>query len=205
MQGKPITTMVHQSIYDDIINGHVTVNDILTESSLAVRFGVSKAPVREALITLCSDNLIRSIPRTGYKVVQIMPEEAAQLSELRLAIESYLLNKSFELLTEDQLEQLDVLHANNLEDERVHKSVQWHWRRNMMFHQLLASFGENDLMVRELERVLGSCARAATQYFLGRRSAGDHEDLHGPLIAALRRKNKSLALQLLERDIAQVL
>lgn len=205
MNGKPVTSMVHQRLYDDIINGVVTVNDILTESSLAERFSVSKAPVREALISLCGDHLLQSIPRTGYKVVQIMPEEAAQLSELRLAIETFLLNKAFPALGLAQVEQLEALHAHNLAEEQVRTTVQDHWRRNMAFHQLLASFGGNELMARELERVLASCARAATQYFLGRRKAADPEDLHGPLIHALRAGDRERAQQLLQKDIAQVL
>ena len=36
---------------------------------------MSKAPVREALVQLCSEKMLKSIPRCGYQVVQITARE----------------------------------------------------------------------------------------------------------------------------------
>ena len=60
--------MVYDTLLDDISSGRFRPNDILTEGSLTERFGVSKAPVREALIELCKDNILQSLPRFGYQV-----------------------------------------------------------------------------------------------------------------------------------------
>ena len=62
---KPLTSMVYERVYSSIINGEITGNDILTESGLVSQFSVSKSPVREALILLCEEGVLKSIPRMG--------------------------------------------------------------------------------------------------------------------------------------------
>ena len=44
---------------------------LLTERELVERFQVSKAPIREALLRLCNEEVLTSIPRCGYVVVRI--------------------------------------------------------------------------------------------------------------------------------------
>lgn len=205
MTGKPITERVYRQLYSDIINGVLTPNDVLSEARLSERFDVSKAPVREALITLCTEGLLQSIPRSGYKIMQILPREAEELIELRWALESFLLDKSFPFIDEDALSRLEKIHLDNLEEERHLQCVQDNWRRNMRFHLMLASFARNRRMEMELARALKDCARASTQYFLGRRSKEAYRDIHGPLIESLRVGRAEQAKTLLKQDVMQLL
>lgn len=205
MTGKPMTERVYRQLYSDIINGVLTPNDILSEARLSERFEVSKAPVREALITLCAEGLLMSIPRSGYKIVQILPREAEELIELRWALESFLLDKSFCLIDEDALARLEKIHLDNLKEERHLQCVQDNWRRNMRFHLMLASFARNRRMELELARALKDCARASTQYFLGRSGKEPYEDIHGPLIESIRQGRAEQAKGLLKQDVMQLL
>ena len=54
---------VYQNIYDDIIAGYYSEEDIITEGSLIEKYQVSKSPVREALIQLCSENVLMLIEK----------------------------------------------------------------------------------------------------------------------------------------------
>lgn len=113
MDGKPMTTKVYENIYSDIINGVITTNDILSEGRLAEKYRVSRAPVREALISLCNEGLLQSIPRTGYKVMHILPREAEEMIELRRVLELHLLNASFDHLTQEDIAALQTVHLDN--------------------------------------------------------------------------------------------
>ena len=64
---KPLTQFVYESLYADVINGVLTPNDILKENALMERFSVSKSTVREALVSLCDDGVLRR-PRLLYPV-----------------------------------------------------------------------------------------------------------------------------------------
>jgi DNA-binding GntR family transcriptional regulator len=64
-KSKPLTAKVYDEVYSDIINGNYGAQDIITESALVQRFEVSKSPVREALLQLCNEDVLRVIPRLG--------------------------------------------------------------------------------------------------------------------------------------------
>lgn len=60
---------IHNKILADITSGHYKQNEIITEASLTAKYHVSKSPVREALIELCKEQILQSLPRLGYQVV----------------------------------------------------------------------------------------------------------------------------------------
>lgn len=204
---KPLTARVYDEVYSDIINGRFGAQDIITESALVQRFGVSKSPVREALLKLCNEDVLRVIPRLGYMVVQITPIEIRELTEFRNVLELYMLEKGFPSLTEDGIEELEALNELNLKDIEVYSSPLDNWQRNMKFHLKLASYAQNMTMYSHLEQVLQRLTRATTQHFGGydqddpvlkeRSSSRCHIDL----VEAFRNKDLATAKGILEADI----
>lgn len=204
---KPLTARVYTETYSAVINGEYTSEDIITESMLIEKFGVSKSPVREALIQLCNEDILRAIPRLGYMVVQITPREIRELAEARLALEMYLLEKSFTLFTEEALEELDELNHSNREEGRIKSTPMDNWQRNMAFHLKLASYAQNNVMYDLLRQVLRKLTRATTQHFSGldsgnplmkERASGSR---HFELVNACKDRDLVYAKRVLEIDI----
>lgn len=202
---KPLTYMVYEQVYADIVNGEINSNDILTECALVERFKVSKSPVREALILLCEEEVLQSIPRIGYKVIQILPDQVESLTEVRYALEPFMLRKTWGSLGSAEIAQLEEHLSLSKEDEKTHMSVQDNWRRNIAFHILLASFAKNDYLQAMLERTLKACARAAMQYYVQVRGIPKGEvDLHDIIMQAIRDRDIEKALATLEEDMRQI-
>lgn len=207
-RSKPLTAKVYEQVYSDIINGKITSDDVITESMLIQQMGVSKSPVREALVALCNENILRSIPRLGYMVVQISREEVRELAEARRSLEVFMLKKSFARLTDEIIDELEAMTLANLKDARIRTSPMDNWQRNMKFHLRLASFAENKIMYNLLENTLRMLTRATTQYFLDipgdsnpltmERSSGSR---HFELIKACRNRDLYSATRILEKDI----
>ena len=63
-----IKERVYNEVYNDIFSGKYEPNEILTENKLVEKYSVSKSPVREALLELCKDQVLQSLPRLGYQV-----------------------------------------------------------------------------------------------------------------------------------------
>jgi len=59
----------------------------LPEPELALRLGMSRTPVREALIRLESEGLIELIPRRGVRVLPIQPQDMAEIYEILTSLE----------------------------------------------------------------------------------------------------------------------
>lgn len=204
---KPLTARVYDEVYSDIINGRYGAQDIITESTLVQRFAVSKSPVREALLKLCNEEVLRVIPRLGYMVVQITPGEVRELAEMRTVLELYMLEKGFPSLTSDGIEELGALNELNLKKMEVNNSPMDNWQRNMEFHLKLVSYAQNVTMYSHLEQVLRRLARATTQHFSGyedddpvlkERSSGRR---HIGLVEAFRNQDLASAKRILVEDI----
>ncbi|MGI6096310.1 MAG: GntR family transcriptional regulator [Lachnospiraceae bacterium] len=201
---KNLKETVYQGIYDNVTNGKYKQNDILTESMLIEEFGVSKSPVREALIELCKDGILKNIPRMGYQVIPVTLQEIIDILELRADIETRGLKKAFPLITEDNLEQLTALIQKQAEkDDQI---VSNNWSKNYEFHMALYSFNGNNYAYKILSQLIRQSARYISQYFLSawgreRESKGRY---HMAIVEALKKGNIQEACDILEKDILVV-
>ncbi|MBR3873928.1 MAG: GntR family transcriptional regulator [Clostridia bacterium] len=203
---KPLTTKVYDYVYSAIINGEINANDLLSEAKLAEQLQVSKAPVREALIRLCEENILQVMPRMGYRAIQIAPAQIAQLVEMRILLEGYMLQKAFPLIDEVRLTQLKNLLYRQRKDKNAPQPVIEKWQDNIDFHIMLAGFCGNEYLLDALRRTMKTCAGAAAQCFLNgysrRKASVEHHDI---IIEQLEAGNLDSALEALRQDIQELL
>src|ERR1700710_1278186 len=69
-------------------------HDLITEGELADAVGVSRTPVREALLRLPAEGLVRLLPKRGGRVMPVTAAEVADLLETRRLIESFAVRKA---------------------------------------------------------------------------------------------------------------
>ena len=68
---------VYTKIFNDLVVERFPLDEFLTEKQFMELYGVSKAPVREALIELCNEGILRSIPRLGYQIIPVTQKDIA--------------------------------------------------------------------------------------------------------------------------------
>jgi DNA-binding GntR family transcriptional regulator len=81
---------VYERIRDDISSGLLQPGDQLVEARLANDLGVSKTPVREALIRLQRDGLVEIEPYRGARVLEPSPDDVRETLELRTLLECHI-------------------------------------------------------------------------------------------------------------------
>jgi len=81
---------VYEQLLDDIVGGELEPGQQLVEARIAEEFGVSKTPVREALIRLQRDGLVEIEPYRGARVLQPAEQDVIEIFELRLCIETHI-------------------------------------------------------------------------------------------------------------------
>ncbi|MEH7081687.1 GntR family transcriptional regulator [Neobacillus drentensis] len=79
-----------------IISGLIESDTILSENKLAADFNVSRSPIREALKTLASENLIR-LERMGAVVIGFTLKEIVEIYDVRLLIETFVYERLVKL------------------------------------------------------------------------------------------------------------
>ena len=65
---EKLSVKIYDTLRNEIISGKINARTFLSESEVAKRFQVSKAPVRDALHLLNSQGYLTSYPRKGYLV-----------------------------------------------------------------------------------------------------------------------------------------
>ena len=76
----------------DILSGAVEPGERLIEEQLTRRFGISRAPVREALRLLAEQGLVEHLPRRGVRVARLSDRDFDELFAVRDALERFALD-----------------------------------------------------------------------------------------------------------------
>ncbi|MCS0496060.1 GntR family transcriptional regulator [Ancylobacter sp. MQZ15Z-1] len=87
MRGEQ-TPRLREALEDDIVVGRLRPGQRLDEVGLAERFGVSRTPIREALIQLSASGLVEMRPRRGAFVTLLGPRELVESFELMAEVEA---------------------------------------------------------------------------------------------------------------------
>ena len=107
MSGKPsLKDEIYAAVLDDIIEGIYKRNEIITEKQLIAKYGVSKSPIRDALIELCKEGVLISHPRYGYEVVRINEREIRDVVDFRILIETGCFRVAAPTFTKEDIEEL---------------------------------------------------------------------------------------------------
>ena len=88
MSGRAsLSRVVGERIRGRILDGSLKPGERLVEDRLSAELGVSRVPVREALRSLSAEGLVTLLPRRGATVVEVTPEDVAELVEVRALLE----------------------------------------------------------------------------------------------------------------------
>ena len=158
---------IYQSIWQGIVNGEYDSNYVFNEKALVAKFNVSKSPVRDALIELCSDGILRSIPRFGYEIVKITNKELQEIIRLRTLIEVDNLSNIVGRVSDDKIQALhDFIAETDAKIASGDLSIQDHWQNNILFHKKLYSLSNNNFGEKLLDRCLKAETIAYSTYLL---------------------------------------
>jgi DNA-binding GntR family transcriptional regulator len=102
--------LAYATLRDWILHGPLRPGEPLRDTDIAKQLGISRTPVREALIRLAQDGLVESARGRGTKVTDLKIEQAPQLFEVGTVLDAYAAEVAATRLEPEDLEQLrDVL------------------------------------------------------------------------------------------------
>ena len=85
---KSLTEIAVAELRMRIIDGRLQLGEALSENAIAAELGISKTPVREALLQLKLEKLVDVLPQRGTYVFRMAPGQIAMISELREILET---------------------------------------------------------------------------------------------------------------------
>lgn len=79
-----------------ILSGEFEPGEPVTETALAVRFGVSRGPMREAMRHLMDEGLLVTVPYTGTRVLQMTSSDIDDIYAMRICLEVFAFEQIWE-------------------------------------------------------------------------------------------------------------
>jgi DNA-binding GntR family transcriptional regulator len=106
----------YRHVKAEIMARRALPHDVISEGQVAAAVGVSRTPVREALLRLQSEGLLRLLPKRGALVLPVTTEQMLDLIETRRMIETFAVRKvistgQVSVLGENLRRELDVMRA----------------------------------------------------------------------------------------------
>jgi DNA-binding GntR family transcriptional regulator len=98
---------IRDQLIESILGGHLAPGDRIVETRIAQQFGVSQAPVREALRDLELFGFIVTSPFRGAIVRQISVEELVQIYPIRAVLEGLAARDAAVRITDAGLKKLE--------------------------------------------------------------------------------------------------
>jgi DNA-binding GntR family transcriptional regulator len=177
---------------DRILTGRLKPGDRLDLDHLTAEFGISRTPIREALLELSYEGLVAITPRSGMAVVGITPEDAVD----NFAILATLAGKAAEMATArimpDELAELRVLAAaiESADDVVV---------ANRHFHRAINTAARSPRMLTYLRQAVRVVPGNYFELFPEQEERSRHE--HAALLDAMEHGDAPAARSLMEAHV----
>lgn len=171
-----------------------------TEAALTGELGISRTPVREALIHLASRGLITYFPRKGFKIKLLTEKDVRNLFELRLVLELAVIRHITPGLTKQALAKIERVRAKYQQVVQKNDPVE-SIHANMAFHACLAGLTDNTYLINALDEIGDQINLASVRSL--EVDSRTHEALeeHERIVTELKRQSLSGALREIEAHI----
>ena len=188
-----------ERLREDILSGALAANAQLNEKELALAFGVSRGPLREAMQRLIQEGLLRSEPHRGVFVVDLSERDLADIFLVRAAIESAAIRRIF-----SNGDQETVSVQLNRISERMDKAVRaGRWKDggelDFEFHRTLVDGADSERLSRTYVTVQAETRLCLHRLMGGYRSSQDLADEHFRLAEMLGTSSLEVILRELDR------
>jgi DNA-binding GntR family transcriptional regulator len=155
---KTISTAAAEEIRARILGGTFPPGFQLRQEELAREFGISRIPIREALLLLENEGLVKILPHRGAVVVTLSIEEIEELFNMRMLLEPFLLLRSAPQLDDDDLAVLDKNIEQYAASIDTFDMTRWN-SLNAAFHLGLYRHARSPRMLATVENLLNECDR----------------------------------------------
>ncbi|MVU81176.1 FCD domain-containing protein [Nocardia sp. ET3-3] len=113
------TAYVAERLKEDVASGAIKPGELIKQTVLAKKYGVSATPVREAMRLLEADGVLDYSPHRGATVREMTPDTARDLYRLRAAVEKVAAEMAVDRMTDAGLAAIKEKHAALAQAQRA--------------------------------------------------------------------------------------
>ena len=187
------TQRAYHELRRRILDNELTPDAHYLEQELADILGMSRTPVREALIRLSEERLVEVRPRHGARIVPVSAEDMLEIYELLTELESLAARKVAERgLKPAQIGRFDAV-VNEMENALQRDDLAAWARSDETFHALLVELCGNSRLAQVVATFRDQAHRARMLTLKLRPKPVDSNREHAAVVEAIRRRDGATA------------
>ena len=184
-----------------ILSDALSGGDMLDIDWLASELGISRTPLREALLRLEQEGLVETIPCKGTFVVDVSKKAVEEIYQVREALEALAVRLATPVIPSEELEEMGAFLAS-VGDEIERGDFEHHFESDTQFHELIVRHCGNVV----LQQVLGTLTdRIYRVRVFSKSQAGYHMKQsfreHGLILDAIKERDVARAERLMAEHI----
>ena len=147
-----ISDTLREKIEEQIATGTLPPGSSLDEATLVEQYGVSRTPVREALIQLAAEGLIEIRPRRGAVVTSIGPTRLSEMFEVMGELEAMCARLAARRMSDAERKVLQTAHEA-CENARIKEDSDAYFYCNEQFHSAIYAGSHNAFLIEQASQL----------------------------------------------------
>lgn len=142
---------IYDALQSAIVEARLGAGTALSQNKLARQLGVSRTPVREALLRLEQDGLVQRSAGLGFVVATITPEEVNEACDLLKVLDRFVYVHASRKMTREELNELLELARSMVQSAEEGDTETWR-REDLRYHEIVMTAADNRYVADYLEQ-----------------------------------------------------
>jgi len=144
---KSLKEQVYEYLREQMRRGEILPGSAIDMEETSAKLGVSKTPLRDALLQLESEDFVTILPRRKVVVNTLTERDVRNYYEIIGSLESMAMLKAFDRLTAADVEAMQLLN-DGMKMAIAANDFDLYYERNLAFHNTFLSLCGNDSLVK---------------------------------------------------------
>jgi DNA-binding GntR family transcriptional regulator len=184
-----------------IIDGTLQPKEQLIDAELAEALGVSRTPIREALLLLEAQGLVEVHPGKATRVKDIDKDDILKLYPVFATLHALATEITTSLINHEQIEQLKILNAKfaeSIEDKQPYQAMEM----DEQFHNLIVEISDN-VYISSFSSTIQNHIRRFKYVFLQQHETTTYSSVqeHAAIIEAMEQSDHSTASAIMKQNL----
>ena len=197
----PLRDVVFNTLREAILKGDLKPGERLMELQLASKLGVSRTPIREAILMLEQEGLAVTTPRKGAEVAKMTLKDMEDVLEIRDALDELAVRIACQKISDEQLKQLEdmkELFEKSTQTGNVKKIAE----ADVTFHDVIYEATGNPKLVTLLNNLREQVYRYRVEYIKDPKNYPTLIAEHEAILESLKNRDVKNAVEAMHVHVA---
>lgn len=191
---------LRDAIESEILVGALRPGERLDEASIATRFGVSRTPVREALVQLASAGVVELRPHRSAVIAKLSPEKLVEMFDVMAGLEGLAGKLAARRHSKQDLDRLLAAHERCRKAADMSDADEYYYE-NEEFHKAIYAASHNEFLAEQCEQLHRRLKPYRRMQLRFRNRVATSLSEHDAIVSAIVSGNPEAADQALQQHI----